>query len=176
MYGLVSSVIINVILFSVLVFVNRKEKEKQERIKKVKTISERILNNQIAILRKGEYNTNSLELEMAKYMKDVLLTCMITGDLGELEKSRLHEMVLAEYPDIFSMPVGQLHEYAEVIGNTYEESESYRNSARKQNDEETIRAVRENISKDFAANRTELKTMVEASYNTQFLENVMRDD
>ncbi|MBM6804223.1 hypothetical protein H6B07_16515 [Mediterraneibacter glycyrrhizinilyticus] len=85
-------------------------------------------------------------------------------------------MVLAEYPDIFNMPVGQLHEYAEVIGNTYEESESYRNSARKQNDEETIRAVRENISKDFAANRTELKTMVEASYNTQFLENVMRDD
>ena len=50
MYGLVSSVIINVILFSVLVFVNRKEKEKQERIKKVKTISERILNNQIAYI------------------------------------------------------------------------------------------------------------------------------
>ena len=47
MYGLVSSVIINVILFSVLVFVNRKEKEKQERIKKVKAISESILNNQI---------------------------------------------------------------------------------------------------------------------------------
>ena len=59
--------------------------------------------------------------------------------------------------------------------NKYEEPKMYRNSVRKENSDDTIRVVRENIRKDFAANRTELKTMVE-TYNAQFLEKLMCDD
>lgn len=103
MWGLMSSIIINMILFSAMVFVNRKEKKKQENIKMVKEISEKFLSKQIEILRKGEYSTNSLELEIAKYVKDVLLRCMVTGDLNELERSRLHGVVLEKYPDIFTV-------------------------------------------------------------------------
>lgn len=59
--------------------------------------------------------------------------------------------------------------------NKCEEPKMDRNSVRKENSEDTIRVVRENISKDFAVNRSELKTMVE-TYNAQFLKNVMCDD
>ena len=96
-----SSITLNLILFTTMIFVNRKEKRKREKIKMVKAISDNLLNEQIDILRRGDYKTNSLELEIAKYIRDVLLRCMINGELDELEKSRLHGSVLEKYPDIF---------------------------------------------------------------------------
>lgn len=73
------------------------------------------------------------------------------------------------------MPVGPLREYAKNIGNVYEKSEAYRNSVRKENDDESIRLVREHITADLAANREELKAMTEG-YNEHFLDEIMRDD
>ena len=67
----------------------------------VEIITNKLLKKQIEILRKGDYTTNSTELEISKYVKDVLVKSLVTGDLSESKKKLLPQIVLSECPDIF---------------------------------------------------------------------------
>lgn len=64
-------------------------------------ITDKLLKKQIEILHRGDYTTNSVELEISKYVKDVLVKSLITGDLRESKKKLLPQMVISECPDAF---------------------------------------------------------------------------
>ena len=101
------SIATNLILLASLIFEKKRKKQRDKRIKEAEMIAETLLNKQIGLLRKGEYETVSIELEIAKYIKDVLLTCIVTGELDELHKKRLHKLVISEYPDIFNIQASE---------------------------------------------------------------------
>ncbi len=100
MWLLAISIITNIILSVTLFFVNRRSKIKREKVAVVERITDRLLKKQIEILQRGDYTTNSIELEISKYVKDVLVKSLITGEFKEFKKKLLPQMVQSECPDI----------------------------------------------------------------------------
>lgn len=95
------SIAANIILSAALFFVNRCEKKRKEKKAEVEMITDKLLQKQIEILRKGDYATSSVELEISKYIKDVLVKSLVTGEFMEFKKNLLPPIVLSECPDIF---------------------------------------------------------------------------
>lgn len=93
--------ILNIILILLLVNVKKRIKEEEKRRKKLEKLAEQLLEKQILQLTFGDDRHTSVEVEIAKYIKDYLLNALVRGNYNRNGKKYVDGRVLKQYPELF---------------------------------------------------------------------------
>lgn len=94
MYIKIISLCLNLILAAVLIVVNKQEKQRARKRKEMEKKARDLLYMQELILRNNDYSAMSVELEITKYLRDILVPCIVEGKFTEIDEKRLHPIVI----------------------------------------------------------------------------------
>lgn len=99
-------IVVTVILNIMLYFVKKRMKEEQIKKKnreKLAALSVELLRVQTGLLNVDGFSDGSFETEIAKYLEDYILGCLVEGRIFADGKLKIHPYVLIKYPEIFTM-------------------------------------------------------------------------
>jgi hypothetical protein len=61
----------------------------------------KMLEIQVGLMVQEERFTSGMEIEIARYVRDVGIRCLEEGEYGEVDMKRMHPGVLRQYPNMF---------------------------------------------------------------------------
>lgn len=81
--------------------VKNREKKKKKRRKQIVMLAEKMLSRQIEILGKNSIQLVTMELEIAKYLKDCLIFSISDGDFHSGDVRKAHKWLRDEFAEEF---------------------------------------------------------------------------
>lgn len=118
MYWLILIFVFVLSIETILLLVKRKnEQQKKKRQEQILLLAEELLSRQIRILENGDFQTMTMELEIARYLKSCIIRNIANGYFDEIDIWHAHKWIQDEFKEILEstaegeLPKRQRREY-----------------------------------------------------------------